>query len=84
MSRHILARLEESIVLLPPNWKELQHFRSFSTTIQGFLLLVAILHCKLLWLYSEPSKQKCSGRRILSFLNFFRNSNDTVFRSPIK
>jgi hypothetical protein len=29
-----LARLEESIALLP-NWKEVQHFRSFYTTVRS-------------------------------------------------
>lgn len=57
MSRRILARLEESIVLLPPNCKELQPCRSFYTPVQGFLLLVGILRHKLLWLYI--------GRRLL-------------------
>jgi hypothetical protein len=36
-----------------------------------FLLLVAILRYKLLWLYSEPSKEKCLERRVFSFRNFF-------------
>ena len=79
---HVMAyfgKVGRILVLLAADWKELRHFLSFSTRIHGFLLLVAILCYKPVWLFSEPSKEKCLGRRVFSFRNFFRNTTDTVF-----
>ena len=44
MSRRILARLEEPIVLLTADWKELQHFLSFSTTVPGYFYFSSLFY----------------------------------------
>jgi hypothetical protein len=44
MSRRILARLEESIVLLTADWKELQHFLFFSTTVHGYFYCSSLFY----------------------------------------